>query len=155
MDLTKDIALIKQCLSSDAVTTCNDKCQWRHGKNDNTTVTPADPLFNTDFCHPVTISKDTTEAELKLCIDKSTSTDCSLEKGCNWSTGKELIPTGPFCAPAALTDDVSLIKTCISLDMETLCVGQCQWRQGLNPDGTVTVPPTVTPTNPGTSSCTD
>jgi hypothetical protein len=50
MDLTKDTTLIKKCLSADAVTLCNDGCQWRQGKN----VVPATgtPLFTADFCHP-------------------------------------------------------------------------------------------------------
>jgi len=47
-----------------------------------------------------------------------------------------MIPTHPFCAPADLTDDVSVIKSCISMEDSAVCIDPCQWRDGLNTDGT-------------------
>jgi len=146
MDLTDDINLIQRCLSADTTALCNQGCQWRHGDGNNTApVEPLPvPLFKTDFCHPVTFTADWT-----LCVNQKTSVDCSLEKDCNWSTGKDLIPTTQFCAPAELTDDIDMIKTCLMTQTTALCsIAKCQWRDGLNQDGTKPVPAPVTPVDP-------
>jgi hypothetical protein len=44
-----------------------------------------------------------------------------------------------------LTDDVELIKTCIKADAAAVCIAPCQWRDGLNTDGTDTTPGTDIP----------
>jgi hypothetical protein len=119
MDLTKDVKLIQTCLASETDATCVNGCQWRHGTDTKPTGPEPKPLFQSDFCHPVKISKETTETEWSVCTNEGTPTDCSLQKGCNWSTGKELIPEHPFCAPADLTDDLTIVKKCIEADVDT------------------------------------
>jgi hypothetical protein len=129
MDMTTDAALIQRCVSSNDTTTCIDGCQWRHGKNNSTDTEPETvPMFSTDFCHPVTVTGNTTESEWNVCFNQATPSDCTMEPGCNWSTGKELIPDHPFCAPADLTDDLTTIKGCIGVQMDYDCVAPCQWR---------------------------
>ena len=64
MDLTSDVQLIEQCLSSDTDATCVAGCAWRHGKNNTVpknTTGPA-PLFSKEFCHPVNVTKDTKDS---------------------------------------------------------------------------------------------
>jgi hypothetical protein len=90
-------------------------------------------LFSTDFCHPVKVDKDTPETMWSLCVSKTTTIDCSVTTGCNWSNGKELIPDSDFCAPQDLTNDVDLIKRCVSSDLKTTCGAGCAWRHGTNP----------------------
>jgi len=59
MDLTNDVQLIQTCVKADSATTCGTGCQWRHGKNADSTKPEPTPLFSEDFCHPFTVSKDT------------------------------------------------------------------------------------------------
>jgi hypothetical protein len=145
MDLTNDVKLIQKCVSSDSATTCDEGCQWRKGKNDDTKPTeptgPA-PLFSQDFCHPAKVSKDTTDAEWTLCVEKTVATECSITAGCNWSEGKELIPDQDFCAPMDLTTDIQLIKKCVATEDATACRDGCAWRHGTND--------VTKPTTPGT-----
>lgn len=122
-----DKQLIQRCLESETDVTCINGCQWRHGRNasGNSTEAPQIPLFTQDFCHPVTVTKDTPEADMTLCINERDPASCSLAQGCNWSDGKELIPENNFCAPAALTDDVAQIKTCLNYETHATCIGGC------------------------------
>jgi len=133
--MSTDIDLIQSCLSSNDSTTCVGQCQWRHGKNHTTGQEPV-PLFSTDFCHPVSVNGNTTSTEWDSCMNLYSSSACSMEQGCNWSTGKELIPDHPFCAPADLTNDFNLVQGCVAVQNATDCVTPCQWRQGLNANGT-------------------
>jgi hypothetical protein len=87
-------------------------------------------LFSADFCHPVIVTKDTTKVVWDQCLKSITSSTCSIAPGCNWSDGKELIPTEDFCAPMDLTTDVDLIKTCLTSETDATCVNGCQWRKG-------------------------
>ena len=113
MDMTKDINIIQKCFSQDSATTCPATCQWVHG---NKPAAPVDPvvnptkpidipaLFNKEFCHPSEVKAPI--ATWTMCEQKQLATDCSLQKECNWSEGKELIPDHDFCAPADITLDV-------------------------------------------------
>ena len=131
MDLTKDIQVIQKCVAAQAPSTCGTDCQWRHGRNHtNATHNSPAPLFSAEFCHPVNVTKETAVTVWSACIDQKEATTCSTAAGCNWSTGKELIPDGEFCAPLDLTTDVDLIKTCLSAQIVTECNAGCQWRQG-------------------------
>jgi hypothetical protein len=51
-----------------------------------------------------------------------------------------MIPNHPFCAPADLTDDIDIVKACIASQDSAVCIAPCQWREGLNADGTTTDP---------------
>jgi hypothetical protein len=126
MDMTLDVQLIQRCIASEKADTCNQGCQWRKGRpSDSTkpTMPPKDgvPLFSEEFCHPVVVNKDTAATVWDGCIAHPTAATCSISAGCNWSTGKELIPDHDFCAPMDLTKDVKLIKTCLSSDSATTC----------------------------------
>jgi hypothetical protein len=110
MDVTTDVQLIQTCVKAETAADCGTGCQWRHGTTAPTTpVTEKPPLFSEDFCHPVIVNKDTAAAVWDGCITSTTAATCSISAGCNWSTGKELIPDHDFCAPMDLTTDVALI----------------------------------------------
>jgi hypothetical protein len=134
MDMTTDIQLIERCVSADVVAACNNGCQWRKGTN-STVVNPTKPegvpLFTKEFCHPINVNKDTKDTVWDECLKSDTSALCSIAAGCNWSTGKELIPSGDFCAPMDLTDDVKLIQKCVAAPAATDCNQGCQWRHGV------------------------
>jgi hypothetical protein len=107
MDLTTDVELIQRCVAAEVVADCNQGCQWRKGRDSTTPTKPTGPpLFSEEFCHPVKVSKDTTSEVFESCLKSDTAALCSLAAGCNWSDGKELIPTEDFCAPMDLTKDV-------------------------------------------------
>jgi hypothetical protein len=73
---------------------------------------------------------------------KNSETECDSAQ-CLWSDGKLLIPDHDFCAPADLTDDVSVMFGCVKSD-EANCNGQCMWRRGKQPASEL---PTTEPTN--------
>jgi len=136
MDMTKNVSLIQRCVASNSASTCDEGCQWRHGRahSDNGTYGPA-PLFSEDFCHPVNISKSTPKAVWEACVSSASPTMCADNAGCNWSDGKEFIPDHEFCAPMDLTTNVDLIERCVSAENVTDCNNGCQWRQGRNAGG--------------------
>jgi len=145
--LTNDVDLIQKCIEADSVTTCNEGCQWRQGRDstgDNTNK-PSTPLFSTEFCHPATVSKDTPIAKWTLCIASTDAADCSIASGCGWSDGKDLIPDSDFCAPLDLTNDVAIIKQCLSADAASVCSDKCQWRHGKTHPTTPTTDNDTTP----------
>lgn len=49
-----------------------------------------------------------------------------------WSNGKGLIPYHDFCAPADLTDDTTIITSCIERNNQSSCsiIPECKWRRG-------------------------
>jgi hypothetical protein len=141
LDLTANVDHIQTCVEAETAATCNDGCQWRHGRTSTgTPATPSDPsqqpLFSTEFCHPATVSKTTTDTQWASCVASADATHCSINSGCTWSDGKELIPTGDFCAPLDVTNDVQLIQSCVSAEAATECGTGCQWRHGLGTPAT-------------------
>jgi hypothetical protein len=160
MDLTVDIQLIQRCVATEAPADCNQGCAWRHGKDATAPTTPGQgtPLFSTDFCHPVVVNKDTPSVSWTTCVALADSSSCSDVTYCNWSDGKELIGKDDFCAPMDLTNDVTLIQSCVKADSATTCGTGCSWRHGT--DGPTTPPttpttPTTPPVNPPVNPPTD
>jgi hypothetical protein len=149
MDLTTDVANIYKCVSMDSAVTCPAGCAWKSGTKGPATQptdpsTPA-PLFTANFCHPVTVTKDTTDAVWSTCLNAQEPTDCAKAAGCVYSEGKELIPDHPFCAPMDLTKDIKIIQSCVSADSATTCGTDCQWRQGRTPSTVPTTPNSPAP----------
>jgi len=135
MDITNNVTLIQSCVSSNTASTCDEGCQWRHGRDSNGTHSDIVPLFSEDFCHPVQVSGNTSVGVWDNCVTKPTAPECSITTGCNWSTGKELIPDHDFCAPMDLTTDATLIQKCVSTGNATDCRDGCAWRHGKNYNG--------------------
>ena len=130
--------------------TCNadttGECKWELINTGNDSKPEPKPLFSTDFCHPATMPpKDTMEAEWTMCVAATEPITCANTQGCNWSNGKELIPDHDFCAPMDLTNNVDLIKECISADANATCVAGCSWRHGRNNTGDNTRPNNTIP----------
>jgi hypothetical protein len=114
-------------------------CEWRQIIDGTNTV---EPLFSADFCHPVIVNKDTTDAVWETCLQSGTDAQtCAYSAGCNWSDGKELIPPHDFCAPMDLTMDVTLIQSCVAAEDQTTCGSGCQWRHGRNDVTQPSLPP--------------
>ena len=106
------------------------ECSWVNVP-DNKPNTPAaeTPLFTKEFCHPAPVvhGASLTENDFADCITRVAAT---CDGKCMWSNGTDLIPDRDFCAPADLTDDVTVITGCINSIDETTCIGNCKWRRG-------------------------
>jgi hypothetical protein len=111
-------------------------CEWKSVDEKPTTpvnpTTPAGPtpLFTKEFCHPVKIESATAEGDFAACL-QNPAANCNGD--CKWSNGMSLIPDSNFCAPAALTDDVKQIMSCINAKGEAVCAPPCKWRRGNQP----------------------
>ena len=112
--------------------TTTDKPADSSTDNSTDTTTPSGPrpLFTEEFCHPITINKDTTEDVFSQCVDKQSATECD-NAVCKWSNGKDLIPERDFCAPKDMTKKLDEILGCIGKDSATTCDGICEWRRGV------------------------
>ena len=140
-EMTNSFDTIKKCFES-SESDCLGECNWFKGTADkpadSSTDKPADtttpsgprPLFTEEFCHPITINKDTTEDVFSQCVDKQSATECD-NAVCKWSNGKDLIPERDFCAPKDMTKKLDEILGCIGKDSATTCDGICEWRRGV------------------------
>jgi len=119
--------MIDRCMNLTNENTCiYENCSWNAPK----------PLFTAQFCHPREVNENTTAAEWSQCVSRNvtscsygSSSTASYTNECVATNGSELIPNSSFCAIKYLTDDVSVIQSCMGVD-EAACTGDCQWYPG-------------------------
>lgn len=167
-DLTENIDVIVRCITITDESTCDQGCKWRRGKQAPATIptVPATnndldvtgPFFSKNFCHPSAI-QGSTSSDLSECLDMKTSTTCDTLPRCTWSTAEDIIPPTDFCAPADMTDAITVIEGCTEIEEQSQCLALCKWYKGTGDfsnyanttvpagNGTVT-PPTDNTTEP-------